>query len=314
MNQSLVSIIIPTYNRAHLIDETLDSILSQTYFNWECIIVDDGSTDNTDGVVSNYMLKDSRFQYFTRPINKPKGPNSCRNFGFKMSKGDYVHWFDSDDIYFPFALDNYVNFLDKATEVAVAKLEIADFLTGIKIKENTIISDNLIEDYFVGKIAHYVCGPLWKRSFLEKQIYLFDEAIRNLDDWDFNLRMLYQNPIIEFIDKPLIQYRVHTESLSHEIGKLNFQEIQSELFAREKHLILIFENKKANPTILKKFIKDRCKYFFREALIQKDEKRYYYLKILLQKQCDLRDYLGMLKTLFGLIVFSVFNKGYKILK
>ncbi len=62
MNNPLVSIIIPTYNRAHLIHETLDSVLAQTYTNWECIVVDDGSSDNTEEVLESYINKDFRFQ------------------------------------------------------------------------------------------------------------------------------------------------------------------------------------------------------------------------------------------------------------
>ena len=76
----LVSIIIPTYNRAHLIAETLDSIIAQTYTNWECIVVDDGSTDPTDELMETYCKKDSRFQYYHRPKNRPKGANACRNY------------------------------------------------------------------------------------------------------------------------------------------------------------------------------------------------------------------------------------------
>lgn len=97
----LVSIIIPTYNRAHLISETLNSIISQTYTNWECIMVDDGSTDNTNRLIKNYCKKDHRFKYYTRPASMQKGANSCRNFGFNVSKGNYVNWFDSDDFMFP---------------------------------------------------------------------------------------------------------------------------------------------------------------------------------------------------------------------
>src|SRR5690554_5799485 len=97
----LVSIIIPTFNRAHLIGETLDSVLAQTYHNWECIVVDDGSTDNTDEVMAEYIAKDARFQYHHRPAVKSKGANACRNYGFEKSKGAYIQWFDSDDLMHP---------------------------------------------------------------------------------------------------------------------------------------------------------------------------------------------------------------------
>ena len=104
MNQ-LVSIIIPTYNRAHLIGETLDSILAQTYTNWECIIIDDGSSDDTLEVIDNYIKKDNRFQYYRRPVERSKGPNVCRNFGYELSKGEYINWFDSDDVMLPTFLE-----------------------------------------------------------------------------------------------------------------------------------------------------------------------------------------------------------------
>ncbi|GAA4943028.1 hypothetical protein GCM10023314_15130 [Algibacter agarivorans] len=96
--KSLVSIIIPTYNRAHVIGETLDSILVQTYANWECIVVDDGSTDNTMEFMKLYCEKDTRFKYYHRPKDRPKGANACRNYGFELSNGDYINFFDSDDL------------------------------------------------------------------------------------------------------------------------------------------------------------------------------------------------------------------------
>src|SRR5690554_2800862 len=94
----LVSIIIPTYNRAHLIGETLDSVLAQTYENWECIVVDDGSTDNTEELMAEYMTKDARFQYHHRPKDRLPGGNAARNYGFEVSMGEYIQWFDSDDL------------------------------------------------------------------------------------------------------------------------------------------------------------------------------------------------------------------------
>ena len=98
MQPPIVSIIIPTYNRAHLISETLDSILTQTYTHWECIVVDDGSDDSTAELLAGYCKKDARFQYHQRPNDRPKGANACRNYGFELCKGEYINWFDSDDL------------------------------------------------------------------------------------------------------------------------------------------------------------------------------------------------------------------------
>ena len=131
---SLISIIIPTYNRAHLIGETLDSIVAQTYSNWECIVVDDGSTDTTAEVMREYVKKDSRFQYHQRPENKLKGPNSCRNYGFELSKGEYIKWFDSDDVMLPTLLEKQIlSFVDNV-EMSVCKLSYFDFEKRISIR------------------------------------------------------------------------------------------------------------------------------------------------------------------------------------
>lgn len=310
----LISIIIPTYNRGHLIGETLDSILVQTYPNWECIVVDDGSTDTTADVMREYIKKDNRFQYHQRPINKIKGPNSCRNYGFEMSNGEYIKWFDSDDVMLPYLLEKQVLSFAKNVEMSVCKLSYFDFERRVPIKENIISSKNLIEDYLIGNVTFYISGPLWQRIILEKQNQLFDESLTNLDDWDFNLRMLYQKPNITYNNEVLILYRVHADSLSQEINKLNFKEIKSELEARRKHLKLLKINKLASPSVLQHYIKGRYKFIFREAMIKKDKNKYYYLKMLVVSQLEMLDFRGFFKTIFGFIVFSFFNKGYKLLK
>ena len=110
MLQPLVSIIIPTYNRANLILETLNSVKLQSYQNWECIIVDDGSTDTSEEVITAFCRMDERFKYYKRPENKPKGANSCRNLGFEYSKGDLINWFDSDDVMFEDFLEKKIKF------------------------------------------------------------------------------------------------------------------------------------------------------------------------------------------------------------
>lgn len=314
MRQQLISIIIPTYNRAHLITQTLDSILEQTYTNWECIIVDDGSTDNTEEIVKTYCVKDTRFQFFKRPMHLPKGPNACRNYGFELSKGEYVNWFDSDDLYLPFAFEKFIKNFNHNVDVVVSKIEKVDGVTLKKINENNIISNDLLQDYLTGVVTFYVCGPLWKKTFLINHNELFDEKITNLDDWDFNLRMLYQNPKIVFVNEPLIQYRIHNTSLAHEINKLNYNEILSELNAREKHVKLLSKSKIIDSNILKNYIKERCNYFFRESMVKKDANRFKYFTLLLKQQIKTCDYLGIVKTIFAFIIFRVFNKGYQLLK
>lgn len=310
----LVSIIIPTYNRAHLISETLNSIIAQTYVEWECIIVDDGSTDNTSVIINEYIKNDKRFQYHHRPENKFKGPSACRNYGFEKAKGEYVNWMDSDDLYFPYALSTWIKQFGKNTDAVVAKLEKIDFNSGNIINENAIFSENMIEDYFTGKIAFYVCGPLWKRSFLNRQEELFDESIRNLDDWDFNLRMLYQSPYIVYVNFPLIQYRLHANSLSKEVYKLNFEEVISKFNALEKHLLLIKKNRKADFLVLKIFYKNSCKFILRLALVQNNSNKLYFFKKLLITQLQLFDFIGIIKTVSGYILFGLFNRGYVFFK
>lgn len=310
---TLVSIIIPTYNRAHLICETLDSILAQTYTHWECVIVDDGSIDETEKVISKYVKKDNRFQYHQRPVNRIKGANTCRNYGFELSKGKYIKWFDSDDEMLPNLLEKQICSFQGNTEMSVCKLSYFDFDKGISIKENVIFSNHLIEDYLIGMVTFYISGPLWKRSFLEKQTKLFDESITNLDDWDFNLRMLYQEPSVVFIDEALIKYRVHEASLSQEINRLNFNEIQSEYRAIEKHLLLIKENKKSDQKILKKHFKNRCQFILRETMVKDKKNKFYFFKKLLIIQFQLFKFPEMIKTIAAFFVFVFFKKGYKFL-
>jgi len=94
----LVSIIIPSYNREYLIGETLDSVLIQTYTNWECIVVDDGSNDNTEEIINSYSEKDKRFKFYLRPTIRKKGASVCRNYGLEKSKGELIQFLDSDDL------------------------------------------------------------------------------------------------------------------------------------------------------------------------------------------------------------------------
>ncbi|MDX6190095.1 glycosyltransferase family A protein [Flavobacterium sp. Fl-318] len=315
MNQPLISIIIPAYNRGHLIDETLDSILAQTYSNWECIVVDDDSTDNTEAVVEEYVKKDSRFYFHKRPKSKVKGANSCRNFGFEVSKGEWIKWLDSDDIMYTEGLSSESKLINEYSKVILSPLVLYDFDLKKEIKKSTVFSVNLVHDYFTAKVALYVSGPLWKRSFLNKQDYLFDEKISNVDDWDFNMRMLYEKPIIEFNEKPIILYRIHLDSLSHEVVKGNKTEIISVLNALEKHLKLIKVNKITTYKPLLKYTHIYYKRAIYNALSSNQDYTFYlYLRIFKIHFYNWYDLAGLIKVSFGFLVYKFFNKGYVFFK
>jgi hypothetical protein len=94
----MVTVIVPCYNYAHFLSETLDSVLAQSYTNWECIIVDDGSTDNTKEVADTYIKKDPRFKYIHQTN---QGLSAARNKGIELAKGEFIQLLDSDDLITP---------------------------------------------------------------------------------------------------------------------------------------------------------------------------------------------------------------------
>lgn len=191
MQTPLVSIIIPTYNRAHLIGETLDSIIAQTYVNWECIVVDDGSTDNTNEVLDKYCKKDARFQYHHRPKDRPKGGNACRNYGYEISNGEFINWFDSDDIMKPQLIEEKLSLMDEKMDAVISYgAYFHESILNFEISTPQIKSTIL--DFIRGDFHLSTPGPLWKSSFLKKE-KLFDEKRHKIQDIEFHFRMLLTN-------------------------------------------------------------------------------------------------------------------------
>lgn len=244
--QPLVSIIIPTFNRAHLIGETLDSVLAQTHQNWECIVVDDGSTDETDEVMSVYLAKDSRFQFHHRPQNKPKGANACRNFGYEHSKGHYVQWFDSDDLMHPKKLEFKVWYaLVKDADIIVdthSKKEITDLSQNPKVE--VFESNDFYIEYILGK-KPVITNDVMVRS--SKIVELrFDEKLHKAQEFEFFSRLFERNLKYCFIDLPLTRYREGHDSISKNTSKGNQLQVESLIYLSK----LIKERHKDNPNLV----------------------------------------------------------------
>ncbi len=208
----LVSIIIPTYNRAHLIAETLDSILAQTYKTWECIIIDDGSNDDTAAIAQAYVQSDSRFQYYERPKDRLKGPNSCRNFGFEVSNGEFIKWFDSDDIMHPQFLEKQINVLvdDNSLDFCASfSVNFSESIINVIGNYNPEIftdDENSLSYYIRGKLIFLTPSPLWRRPFLNNK-NLFDETLFYAHETDFNFARLCEGASFKYLTDILFYVR-----------------------------------------------------------------------------------------------------------
>ena len=116
MKNSLISIIIPTYNRSRILLETIDSILNQSYKDWECFIVDDGSETSFFTDIKKVINADTRFKIIKRSATCKKGANSCRNIGMNKATGDYIIFLDSDDLLKSNCLESRIKIFQKKQE------------------------------------------------------------------------------------------------------------------------------------------------------------------------------------------------------
>ena len=217
MSNPLISIIIPNYNRAHLIGETLDSVLAQTYTHWECIIVDDGSTDNSKEVIQKYVNKDARFQLHDRPTDRPKGANACRNYGFELSKGGFINWLDSDDLFSNDKLESQIKEAIESKEPNVVITSKWDFFTDLSqvgsIKPLDIYKDfkcgyELIVEF--GKTKHLFPphSYLMSKSIIKKS-GLWNEYLKINQDGEFFVRVLLNTNEVLHAKNGISHFRSH---------------------------------------------------------------------------------------------------------
>lgn len=209
-----VSIITPTYNRANFICEALDFIIGQTYKNWECIIIDDGSTDNTKRNLSPYLKKDNRLKYIQRSIHYKKGPSGCRNQGLDIAKGDYIIFFDSDDIVHPDVLDICLEVLENKDLLFcrydktpfIGKWRKLDFNKNRDFKSHNFNRQD-IEDMVTNKIPFACCTVMWHKNSIG--LKRFNEDLIYAEEWEFYTRILSSGISGVSIDKSLYFNRKH---------------------------------------------------------------------------------------------------------
>lgn len=318
VKEGLISIIIPTYNRGHLISETLNSITEQTYINWECIIIDDGSTDNTDEVIKKYIEKDSRFKYYHRPKHLVKGACTCRNYGFELSKGRYIKWFDSDDIMKPFFLEVQLNFLDNNKDYDFCSCQWEYFYENKTIKKNYVkLSTNKLPIYSFFLEGHIFAtpAPLWRRTFLENK-ELFDEKLMRSQESDFHFRVLLNKPKYKILENFLFLVRRGHDSIEKKSSTIEAQLSVHYFF---KKAFKLLKEKKYNSMYAKKLENYLLFRIYNQKYIILSSTKSLNERIKLKNKLGLENikYLSItnrVRVFLGYYLMLFFKKGYSLIK
>jgi glycosyltransferase involved in cell wall biosynthesis len=274
MFQMFCSIIIPIFNRDQILSESLNSIINQKFTNWECILVDDGSSDHSINIANEFSLKDPRFKFYKRPDYLKKGANSCRNYGYKQSLGDCIQWFDSDDIMPPNYLEEKINiFSTESCDIVVSNAKYFELDINISSFNKKFHLNNNISafDLISGQGWFQTSQALIRRSII-KVHKPFNEKLQRNQETEFFIRLLIQKCKLKFCDNTFVLIRNHNSSITGEYKSLPEGKRLLLDWPAYRLIYLTFKyNQELNLDI---------KNFFSK----------YFLRLLLKVNCNFKDY------------------------
>ena len=226
-NQLLVSVIIPCYNYGQFLRLALDSLQAQSLTEWECLIVDDGSTDSTCAVAGEYATCDSRIGYV---FQTNAGHSAARNTGLRQARGRYIQFLDADDVIQKFKLQSQVKYLDATPECDVVYGN-HDYFTDDTLRhalDSPFIPDSSrgdeapgpVPDILLRLLDHNVMvthAPLFRRGLFE-DVGPLDTTLAAAEDWDFWLRCAFAGAMFhrQNWDYSAALVRHHADSYSHD--------------------------------------------------------------------------------------------------
>lgn len=228
MNNPLVSVIMPAYNAQKYIAESIESVIGQTYLNWELLIVDDGSTDHTASIIKQYQLNDSRIQYIYQENGRQ---GKAKNTAIKNSKGDYIAFLDADDLWLAEKLKVSVNEITRGdysllfTDCFVFKDDSRNI--------STLGTMGVVDAIYKGResilmFLNYNRIPnltvLVKRKVMLEAGDFMDMVVA--EDYEMWLRLLKNGCIFKAISTPLSLYRMHSESITAKDRHATFEVIK----------------------------------------------------------------------------------------
>ncbi len=229
----MVSIIIPTYNYAEYLAETLNSVNGQSYHDWECIIFDDGSEDETKEVAAKFVKQDDRFKYF---YQKNSGVSAARNNAIKMAKGEFIQFLDGDDLLQEDKLRSQIEAFEKNKEIDIVYNEVRFFDDGKMKKLRTSLRGDKNDDWMpkvsgkgesivtqFSRINFMVMNTPLIRTRVFAKVGVFNEDMKALEDWDFWMRCALSDCCFYFnasVNAAAL-VRVHPGSLSTQKTQMN---------------------------------------------------------------------------------------------
>lgn len=216
---NLVSIIIPVYNQEKFLIETLNSVVNQTYSNWECVLINDGSTDNSVTLINEYLTQDKRFHFIN---SENKGVSNARNLALQQIKGDYILFLDGDDLIHPEKIAQAISNFQKNSDLSIVFNTTSYFqdiienkLYDIKIDAELLNFNDLLL-YWGEKIIIPIHSAIIKRSLLDG--IEFNTNLTAQEDWLVWLRLFQKNPKVLVLDSALSYYRKHNTSRTQTIS------------------------------------------------------------------------------------------------
>jgi glycosyltransferase involved in cell wall biosynthesis len=202
-----ISVIIPCYNQAGFLKETCNSVLNQTYANWEVLLINDGSTDDTEIVAKEICDNDERFKYFYKENG---GLSSARNYGLDKMSGDYIQFLDSDDL---LEFTKFEKSINSGAELCITNFE----MLSTKREEPFCILEgeeftyeNVLLNWDVKFSIPIHCGLFSAKMISDIK---FNLNLKAKEDWVFWLDFLKKKPKVSFINEPLTIYRLHDSNM-----------------------------------------------------------------------------------------------------
>ena len=254
----MISIITPIYNGQAFLKETIETVLNQSYSNWELLLIDDGSTDNSKAICETYCKKDNRIKYHYKPNG---GQASARNLGINKAKGEWIALLDADDLWHPTKLEKQIKTTELYPEVTLCftntlafEKNIDNILYTNDKYEYGLLSKEFFKNLYIG--SYISNSSLLIKKEIIKDIGGFDEndELRGVEDWDLLLRLAMQKKRVFGLNQRLLYYRIHN-------GGIHLQ--NSRMFIGKT----IVYNKYKNDSNISRLMKLRqYRYVYRELI------------------------------------------------